>query len=307
MAIPKNLTLIRLPARDMPSLSELRESMMAIRTQYVMVIGPNDEVDLEEPITGDVAYLPTVLRTRRAVRQTRPALPYDPVLLGQINFIGRPIINVNMTPLMPTSAYDPWHSLLLAAQAQRAVFKPLTGTYTQVESWPRPVRSGELWDEHRTSFDPAASNAESINGRPYPVAEDRSRLPMKIYHRNCDDRFLAGLMGEKVTLVSMPTFDWDTIRQDRTSVVGWMDGIEESLGSSPAEWLKKSLIPGVRFLSPGITQNFDLGSLRYGNYWFKCGIYPGFNPQAWVCSGDKLGKHLPTYGHTSSYVTLRTL
>lgn len=306
MSIPHNLSVIRLPERNLPTLSELREMMLAVKTQYVMVIGPKDSVEIDGPISGDIAYVTSILRTRRAIRQVREALPYDPVLLRQINFIGRPIVNKHFVHLLPSAADDPWHSLALAAQALDAKFVSISGSHSIIEPWPRPVR-GLLWGEFKTSFDPHASAANAINGRPYPTTEAYLNESFRVYHRNCGDAFLKDLIEEGVILESMPVFDWDKIKNSKEFLVGWMDGVEESFKTSPASWMKRSMIPETRYVSPGLTENFRIQSLSYGHHWFECGIYPGFDTRAWFVRRESIWRDPPTAGHTSSYVTLKTL
>lgn len=276
---------------------------MAATTEYVMVVGPEDEVTVDGPLVTDVAYMATTTRTRRAVRHHRSLISYDSVLMSQLNYAGRPILKTSLAHLFPEVAVDPWHAFLRAAQSAGATIAGVAGLHTVVEPWPRPVRS-EVQSEFRTSFDPAASHAEAVNSRPYPLDTDPRPKNVTLFHRGCGEDFLSHASENGVNHQSMPVFNLATLQACPTEYVCWFDGIEESGVKEPISWLVKSLLPGVLMISPTLVSQFTVQNLRLGRWWLRGGIYEGFEGNAWLARTKDIQGMAPP-GHITSYVTLR--
>ena len=313
MAIPSNLTLIREDDQRPRSLSDIRASMQAVPTEYVMVVGTNDVVDVISPLISDVHYLTTHVTTRRAYRHTRPFLAYDPVMLAQCNFMGIPIIRKDLAHLFPSTAREPWHQLLVQAQLQGATISPSTGEHRIVEPWPRPERSG-AFAQFRFSLDPDAVMAavptvlvREINQQPFFTLRNPTAEAVTAFCHNCSDDFIASLAGLNVTVETLSAFDYTRIRAAGTNCVAWFSGMAEPVNNKLLSQLQVGLeFPTVTVVSPRTVNEFDIASYCQPAF-SLLGIRQGFNPNAWLTRTRDLGIDPPSGGYINAQAIVREI
>lgn len=310
--IPSNLSLIREDFRKPRSLGAIKADLAAAPTDYVMLVGLDDQVDVAGPLTQDVHYLTTKVSTRRAVRYTRPELDFDPLLLIQFNYIGSPIFRRSLVPLFPEASLEPWHTLLVRAHLQGASFSRLAGTHTIIEPWPRPELAG-VYAHFRTSFDPAAVmeavptvQVEEINLRPFYSLKDPRAGSMTAFCRNCSHEFLHSLAALNVQVRTVGDLMVSELRRSGGEYVAWFDGIQEACRRDALLQLQIALeFPGVTVASPRLVTEFSLASYHAPAFWLTGGIHNGFAPEAWFTRTRDLGPTPPEAGYTTSHAILR--
>jgi hypothetical protein len=306
-SIPNNLTLIREDFQKAGSLTELKAAMGAATTDYVMVAGIRDIVDVSGVLDGDVHYLPTHVATRRAFRYSRPVLAYDPVLLAQFNYMGLPILHRSLIPLVPDTAVEPWHVALVRAQLQGASFSLVAGSHTIIEPWPRPELSGAYAHYHH-SLDPAATMeavptvlVQEINQQPFYTLRDPRAESFRIFCRNCSNDFIGSLAASNVVVETLPEFDYNRIRDSNATYVAWFDGIEGANDDKVLSQLQVGLeFPGVVVISPRVVADLTLETYRLP----ANGIFSGLDPAAWMARTRDLGPTLPVAGYTNTQAIL---
>jgi hypothetical protein len=311
---PLNLTLIREDFDNPRSLAQIKADMAASPTDYVMVVGENDIVDVSGVLDGGVHYLATHVATRRAVRHSWPVLGHDPLLLTQFNYLGFPILHRSLVPLFPTAAVDPWHTVMVRAQAQGAQISPVAGDHTIVESWPRPERSG-AYSRYQYSFDPAAVMeavptilVEEINQRPVYSMRDSRAETITAFCYNCATDFIASLAAPNVSVQLLLEPDFDRIRACNTSYVAWFDGIFEAINGDTLNQLRLALeFPGVKAASPHLVTDFTPRSFSRSAYAAMGGIVSGLNQSAWLAQTRDLGITPPTDGCLNTQAILRKI
>ena len=312
--IPNNLTLIRDDLRKPGSLSDLKARMLASPTDYVMVVGSEDTVDITGILNNDIHYLATHVTTRRAYRYARPVLAYDPILLTQFNYLGMPILHQSMVPLFPGAAAEPWHTALVRAQTQGASFSLVAGNHTIVEPWPRPERGG-AYAPYGYSSDPAAIMeavptilVEEINHRLYySLLYPRAEAVTAFCH-NCSDEFMISLAASNVTVQILPAPDYYRVRNASSSYVAWFDGIVETANDKTLTQLRVGLeFPGVTVVSPYLLSNFSPDTYRRAAFSTAGGLISGFYPNAWMARTCDLGPTPPTGGCINTQAILREI
>lgn len=312
--IPGNLTLVRSSFRDPGSLKTVKDAMLAAPTDYVMAVGPDDLVDVLEPLTGDVHYLATHVGTANAYRYSRPVLDYDPLLLTQFNYLGSPILHRSLVPLFPEAAVEPWHTVMLRAQAQGADFSLVSGGHMIIEPWPRPKFSG-AFAHFRTSFDPTAVMqvlpgilVTETNQRPfYSLLPTRSG-PVAAYCRDCTPGFMSSLEAPGVSIHQVTSQDLNLMCTSNAEYVAWFDGMAETANSRVIEQLQVALeFPGVAAVSPRLVEEFTPSSYHMAAFWLKGGLYSEFSSRAWMLKTTKLSQGFPVTGCTNSHAILRKL
>lgn len=309
-SIPANLSVIREDFEKGQPLAKIKAAMEAANTEYVMVVGKNDIVDVAGPLVADVHYLPTQVGTRRAVRYSRPVLPYDPALLAQFNYMGLPIVRKTLVPLFPETAVEPWHMMLVKAQLQGASFGLLDGSLSIIESWPRPKLSG-AYAEYHHSLDPEATMlavptvlAREINQQPYFTLREARAETIKVFCCNCSDEFRDSLSAPNVSVETIVAFDYDRIRTSNTTYVAWFHGIDEAAHAQTLIQLQTALeFPGVGIVSPRLTNVFSVETFHTT----ANGILNGFSFAAWMARTCDLGPAFPTTGYTNMQAVLRKI
>lgn len=312
MTIPVNLTLIREDFQKPRALSELKASMLAAPTDYVMVVGKDDIVDVIGVLEEDIHYLASHVATRRAYRHARSVVAYDPILLVQFNYMGLPIFHQSMVPLFPEAAAEPWHTTLVRAQTQGASFSLVAGTHTIIEPWPRPVLSG-AYSQYGFSFDPEAVMeaiptilVQDINHRPFyslrnPVAE-----AFTAFCHNCSEEFMDSLIASNVSVRVLAAPDYDQVRGASTEYVAWFDGILEPTGDRTLSQLRVGLeFPGVGVMCPYLLSDFSPATYRRSAFSTAGGIISGFYANAWMARTRELGPTPPTGGYINTQAILR--
>lgn len=309
-SIPSNLSVIREDFQKARSLAEIKAAMEAANTEYVMVVGKNDIVDVAGPLEKDVHYLPTQVGTRRAIRYARPVLAYDPALLAQFNYLGFPIVRRSLVPLFPETGVEPWHMMLVRAQLQAASFGLLDGSLTIIEPFPRPELSG-AYAEYHHSLDPEATMlavpgilAEEINQQPYYTLREPRADTIKAFCCNCSDEFRDSLAAPNVSIETLVAFDYDRMRTSNTTYVAWFHGIDEAADAKTLSQLQTALeFPGVGIVSPRLTNVFSVESYHST----ANGIINGFSFAAWMARTCDLGPAFPTTGYTNMQAVLRKI
>jgi hypothetical protein len=287
--------------------------MTQASTDYLMVVGHDDIVDISGTLTGDIHYLTTHVATRRQFRHTRPVVAYDPLLLTQYNYLGAPILHRSLIPLFPEAAREPWHTLLVRAQGQGATFSLISGDHTIIDSWPRPALGG-AYAEYRRPFDPEAVMeavpgllVQEIGQQPYYAFRNPRAETVKAFCRGCAPEFLASLADGGVTVYEMPTFDLPQLRASETSYVAWFDGLADSAGKSILSQLRLAMeFEGVTTVSPRVVSDFTPASFRCAPFEVM-GIRRGFSPIAWMSRTADLSSTPPSTGCINSQVVVREL
>lgn len=311
--LPLNLTLIREDHRRPRSLSEIKTSMTQAPTDYVMVVGLGDIVDIPGALAGDIHYLTAHVATRRQLRHTRPTVAHDPLLLTQYNYMGSPILHRSLIPLFPEAAREPWHTLLVRAQTQGASFSLIPGDHTIVDSWPRPVLSG-AYAEYRRPFDPEAVMeavpgllVQEIGQQPFYTFRKPRAETVRAFCRGCEPAFLASLADRGVTVQEVPAFDLAQIRASTETYVAWFDGIADGAGKNILTQLRVGLeFESVTVVSPRVVAEFTPGSYQCPAFEVM-GIRRGFSPVAWMSRTEDLLDTPPSTGCVNSQVILREI
>ena len=303
MTTPANLTLIPLGKQD--SLARLKQRMLDAPTDYVMVINPLDQVVVDDPLTGDVHYLPSLIRTRRALRYVYPVIDYDPLLLSQHNICGSPIIHKDLVPLFPIAAQEPYHGFLVAAMQQGASISLVDGMHQIVDPWPRPEVSGAY---HRWfgRFDPAAVQAVApgllvvdLADHPMYYLQDTRKDTVEVFHTGCSPQFLDSLKASWVTLTPAAA---PQISQT-AAYTAWFEGIEEALDDQTLDDLRIALhFPQIEAASPRIVNEYSIEEFTRRLPWECRAVYRGLNSRAWI---KRSTGSVPTTGGTYSRVVLR--
>ena len=313
-SIPANLTLIREDFRNPRSLAEIKASMQTAPTDYVMVVGLKDIVDVSGNLVSGVHYLLTHITTRRAFRHTRPLIPYDPVLLIQMNYMGTPILHKSLVHLFPEASVEPWHRVLVRAQLAGSWCDPVSGSHTVVDPWPRPERSG-AYSVYRHSIDPDAVMeavpgvlVKEINQQPFFAPRNPRIEPITVFCRNCSPDFMGSLVAQNVRIETIPAFDFNRMRTSNGSYVAWFDGIEEAVDDQTLSQLQMALeFPGVAAVSPRIIDQFNVARYHHPAFSTLRGIVQGFNPVAWMAHTRGLGLSPPTTGHINNQAIVRKI
>ena len=312
--IPSNLTLIREDFQNPRALSQIKASMEAASTDYVMVVGVNDLVDVSGMLAGDVHYLATHVATRRAFRHSKPVLAYDPILLTQFNCLGMPILHKSLVPLFPDTSVEPWHRVMVRAQLQGASFSLVAGNHTIIEPWPRPELSG-AYAQYRYSIDPEAIMeavptvlVHEINQQPFYSLRNPRAEAVRAFCRNCSPEFLTSLVAPNVTIEVVQDFDYDRIRTSNTNYVAWFDGIAEAVDTETLNQLQLALeFPGVVVVSPRIIEHFSVAAYHHPAFSTLRGIVRGFHPVAWMAQTRDLSLTSPSEGHVNNQAILREI
>lgn len=313
-SIPSNLTLIREDFQNSRALSEIKAAMQAAPTDYVMVVGLNDLVDVTGPLTGGVHYLATHVATRRAFRHSKPVLAYDPILLTQFNYLGMPILHKDLVTLFPDTSVEPWHRLMVRAQMQGASFSLVTGNHTIIEPWPRPELSG-AYAQYRYSIDPDAIMeavpsvlVREINQQPFYSLRHPRAEPVTVFCRGCSPEFLDSLPAMNVTIELVQDFDYNRIRSSNTNYVAWFDGIAEAVDTETLNQLQLGLeFPGVTVVSPRIIEHFSVAAYHHPAFSTLRGITRGFHPVAWMAQTRDLSLTPPSEGYVNNQAILREI
>ncbi len=313
-SIPPNLTLIREDFQSSPSLSEIKARMGSVPTDYVMVVGLDDIVEVISPLDQGVHYLPTHVATRRAFRHSRPVVPYDPVLLIQFNCLGMPILHKSLVSLFPETSVEPWHRVMVRAQTQGASFALAQGNHTIVEPWPRPELSG-AYDRYRFSIDPEAVmeavpsiRIHEINQQPFYSLKNPRVESITAFCRNCSDDFVASLAGYNIRIEQVQEFDYNLILASSATYVAWFDSIAESTDSEALSELHTGLeFPGVSVVSPRIIDHFSLAAYHHPAFSMLRGVTPGFNSIAWMARRADLVQTPPSEGYVNNQAILREI
>lgn len=287
--------------------------MTQASTDYLMVVGQNDIVDISGTLTGDIHYLTTHVATRRQLRYTRPVLAYDPLLLTQYNYLGTPIVHRSLVPLFPEAAREPWHTLLVRSQAQGASFSLIPGDHTIIDSWPRPALGG-AYAEYRRPFDPEAVMeavlgllVEEISQQPYYAFRHPRAETVKAFCRGCASEFLASLTEGGVVIQEVPSFDLAQLRASETTYVAWFDGLADSAGKQILSQLRLAMeFEGVTTVSPRVVSDFTPASFHCPAFEVM-GIRRGFSPIAWMSRTADLSSTPPSTGCVNSRVVVREL
>jgi len=314
MTIPANLTLIREDFLKLGGLTELRVRMLAAPTDYVMVVGKDDVVDVSGVLDGDVHYLATHVTTRRAYRHPRPVVAYDPLLLTQFNYMGLPIFHQSVIPLFPDVAVEPWHTTLVRAQTQGSSFSLVAGTHTIVEPWPRPVLDG-AYSQFGYSFDPAAIMeavptilVQDINHRPFYSLRDSRAEAISAFCHNCSEEFISSLSASNVLVQVLSVPNFDQVCSTQSEYVAWFDGILETASDDTLSQLRVGLeFPGVGLVSPFLLNDFSPATYRRTAFSSYGGIVSGFHPNAWMARTRDLGLTSPNEGFTNTQAILREI
>lgn len=310
-SIPLNLTLIREDFQKPRSLFQIRASMLAAPTDYVMVVGKDDIVVVLGDLTGEVHYLATHVATRRAFRYSWPVVAYDPVLLTQFNCLGFPILHKSLVPLFPEAAVEPWHTVMVRAQSAGASFSLVAGDHSIIEPWPRPERSG-AYAPYRYSFDPAAVMAavptilvEEIDQQSLYTLRDSRADTVKAFCRGCSSEFLGSLTAPGVSVETTTDLDFDRIRAANTTYVAWFDGIVAAVSADTLSHMQTGLaFPGVLTTSPHLVADFTPATYHRGAFEPVSGITQGLSPHAWMSRTRDLGLTVPTTGYTTGQAIL---
>ena len=312
--VPHNLTLIREDSRNPGTLSQLKARMEAAPTDYVMVVGENDIVDVPGILDGDVHYLATHVATRRAFRLSRPVLGFDPVLLIQFNYLGRPILHRSLMPLFPGTAVEPWHTFMVRAHLQGAGFSLVTGDHTIIEAWPRPERSG-AYSRYGYSFDPAAVMeavptvlVQEIDQKPVYTLRNPRAESITAFCCNCSMDFVGSLAAPNVSVQILGDYDHGRLLAAQSNYVAWFDGIEESCGPNTLNQLLLGLeFPGVEAISPRLVTEFSLETYHYPAFSSQIGLSEGLDPDAWLVQQRELGLVPPSDGYVNNQAILRKI
>lgn len=313
-SIPPNLTLIREDFQNPRALSQIKASMEAAPTDYVLVVGANDLVDVSGTLTGGVHYLATHVATRRAFRHSKPVLAYDPLLLIQFNYLGAPILHKSLLPLFPDTSVEPWHRVLVRAQLQGASFSLVAGNHTIIEPWPRPELSG-AYAQYRYSIDPDAIMeavpsvlVREINQQPFYSLRHPRAEPVTVFCRGCSPEFLGSLPAMNVTIELVQDFDYNRIRSSNTNYVAWFDGIAEAVNTETLNQLQLALeFPGAVVVSPRIIEHFSVAAYHHPAFSTLRGIVRGFHPVAWMAQTRDLGLTPPSEGYVNNQAILREI
>ena len=313
-SVPLNLTVIREDFQVPARLSELKARMLAPNTDYIMVAGLEDIVEVTSPLTAQVHYLPTHMATRRAFRYSRPVVPYDPLLLTQFNILGRPILHKSLVPLFPETSVEPWHRVMVRAQMDGASFALAEGNHTIIDPWPRPALSG-AYAHYRHSLDPEAVMeavpgvvVEEINRQPFYSLRQPRHEAITVFHRNCSDDFLGSIAGLNVNFERLESFDYTRIRDSNTNYTAWFDGIAAAIANATLHRLLVALeFPGVTVASPRVISQSDLASYHHAPFSTLRGISTGFNPNAWMTQTRTMPFTPFSDGHVNNQAILREI
>ena len=287
---------------------------MAASTDYVMVVGLNDRVEVTGTLAGDVHYLATHVATRRAPRYSRPVLAPDPLLLIQCNYIGTPILHKDLIPLFPGVSAEPWHRLLVRALLQNKDISLVSGSHTIVEPWPRPELSG-AYAHHRFSMDPEAVMeavpgvlVQEINHHlSYSLRDPRAETTT-VYCKDCSPGFIAGLSGPNIWVQELTSFDYARIQSTETSHVAWFEGIDEDLGGEILNQLRIGLeFPGGGVVSPRFIDELTIPAFSHPAYSLFQYITTGFNPAGWLARTRELDHTPPDQGCVNNQAILRKI
>lgn len=312
--IPPNLTLIRENFQKPGSLAALKAAMLAAPTDYVMVVGKDDIVDISGVLEGEVHYLATHVATRRAYRHARPVLVYDPVLLTQMNYAGMPILHQSVVPLFPETAVEPWHTVMVRAQSQGASFSLVGGSHTIVEPWPRPIRGG-AYSQYRYSFDPAAIMeavpailVQEINQRPFYSLRDPRVEAVTAFCHNCSDDFISSLAAPNVHIRVMAVPDYSWVQAASTNYVTWFSNIAEAVTDKFMNQLQLALeFPGVSIVSPHVLGTLSPATYSQSAFSTAGAIINGFHSGAWMARTRDLNVNPPSSGYTNTQAILREI
>lgn len=311
-SIPANLTLIRDSLKKPGSLATLKAAMLAVATDYVMVVGEEDIVDVQGTLDGEVHYLATHIATRRAYRYAKPVISYDPLLLSQFNYAGRPILHQSIVPLFPTSAVEPWHTVMLRAQTQGAGIGRVAGNHTVIEPWPRPELSGAYAPYHY-SFDPAAIMeaipsiiVEDVNHRPLFRLRNPMAEAITAFCLDCSDEFVGSLAAPNVRVEVLLAPDFERVRQTKTNLVAYFESIEEPVSDQILGRLQLGLeFPGVSAVSPRLVSALSVQTYRQPAFSAVGGLISGVHPKAWLTRTRDLGLGPPSEGAVNTQAILR--
>ena len=312
-SIPANLTLIRVDFQKPPSLSEIKASMLAAPTDYVMVAGVKDIVDVIGPLFGGVHYLATHVRTRRAFRHSRPVVDvYDPIVLIQFNYLGMPILNKDYVHLFPETSVEPWHRVMVRALLAGSNFSLVEGGHTIVEPWPRPELSG-AYSQYHHSIDPDAVMeavptvlVEEINQQPFYSLRNPRHEAVRAFCKGCSPDFIASLAGLNVSVETLTAFDYDRIKDSNTNYVAWFEDIQEAADPEVQQQLQLALeFPGVSIVSPRMVEDWTVATYHHPAFSTFRGIVPGFNSTAWMALTRNLNVQPPSEGYVNNQAILR--
>ena len=314
-SVPLNLTLIREDFANPRSLNQIKASMAAAPTDYVMVVGKDDIVDISGTLEGDVHYMATHVATWRAHRFSKPVFDVvDPVELIQFNCLGSPILHQSMVPLFPETAVEPWHTVIVRAQSQGAGISRVLGNHTIIEAWPRPDRSG-AYPQYQYSFDPVAVMeavpailVEEINQQPvYSLRSPRADTITAFCH-SCSTDFIASLAGLNVSVQTLLEWDYDRIRTCESTYVAWFDSIAEDACEDILDQLVLALaFPGVVTASPYLLTEITPKTYARTPFSRMGGIIRGFSSDAWMMRTRELDPTPPSTGYSNTQAILRKI
>lgn len=310
MSTIPNLTIIPDDLTSYSSLSRLRTEMLNAPTDYVMVTGALDTVEITQDLTDDVHWLPTFLRTKRTTHQGRPVIPYDPVLMLQFNYAGSPIFRKELALGFPEASVEPFHAMLVRAVTAGKTFSLATGKHEIMNQWPLLAPSG-AYGRFTTSFDPVAIEeaipgltVSEINHRPFFKLRDTRHGRIEGLTRGCSMAFLESLAGYNVTVRQVSDISNDLITSSEADYIAWFDGIQEAVDTNTLNHLAAALeFPGVVAACPRLISDFSVQTYHLLPYGLKSGIYQGFSPRAWMIRQSH--EVIPVTGYTSSHAILR--
>ena len=314
-SVPSNLTVIRENFQKPRSLSEIKALMAAATTDYVMLAGDKDIVDVVGPLFGGVHYLATHVTTRRAFRHSKPVVAvYDPILLIQFNYLNIPILHKDYVHLFPETAVEPWHKVMVRALLAGSNFSLVEGNHTIVEPWPRPELSG-AYAPYRFSIDPDAVMeavptvlVEEINQQPFFSLRNPRYEAVKAFCKECSPEFIASLAGLNSSAEILLNFDYGQIRASNTNYVAWFEGVEEAVGPDTLQQLQLALeFPGISVVSPRLVEDWTIPNYQHPAYSTFRGIVPGFNSTAWMAQTRKLNDSPPLAGYVNNQAILREI
>lgn len=314
-SIPLNLTLIREDFQKPRSLSEIKVLMEAVPTDYVMVVGLKDIVDVTGPLFGNVHYLATHVATRRHFRHSRPVFPvYNPIILMQFNYLGMPILHKSLVPLFPEASVEPWHRVMVRALLQGSNFSLTTGDHTIMDPWPRPELSG-AYSQYSFSIDPDAVMeavptvlVREINQQPFYKLRNPRNEAVTAFCRNCSSEFMGSLASYNVSVQTLETYDYGRIRTTGTNYVAWFDGMLDAVNEEILNQLQLALeFPGIGVVSPRLVEDFTIPNYHQPAFSLLRGITPGFNSTAWMAQTRDLGLTSPIAGYVNNQAILREI
>lgn len=308
MALPANVTVVH--SNRYPSLSALREALLLAPTDYVIAVRSNDRLTIDGPVTGDICYLPSAIGTRRYSGYPRPAIPFDPLLLIQWNYMGHPVVRKELAALLPDTAQEPWHVLLVRAWLQGASFSQVAGLHTLVLTYPWPEES-PAYSPFCFPFDTRAIEeavptiqAERINHRAYFQMREVRQKGIHVFHRGCSEEFLNSLAGYSVTLQHMPIPDMNLMLSSEAEYIAWFEDVRSSAERDLFGRLLPALeFPSVRYVSPRLVDGY-LYEPAPADFGISSGLHPGAIHKAWIARRASLLSPIPNLGHVLGHAVL---